>query len=166
MAAKGFEEPIVRSADKCVLGSHRKSGQFPLEALAYLQETYAWRPIFLDMTTLSLGEEDAQEIVSIAALMRGETIDLRWKAFNLNMNQWGPELQKLENGGAQAFLFYEDISLSLQGGKIPIGRVRTHVPSAHLADCESVKRDLASGLVPTLRLVPGDSDKAQRVLVT
>ena len=133
-----------------------------VEALAYLQEHTG---VYLDMP-LSLGEEDAQEIVSIAALMRGETIDLRWKAFNLNMNQWGPELQELENGGAQAFLFYEDISLSLQGGKIPIGRVRTHVPSAHLADCESVKRDLASGLVPTLRLVPGDSDKAQRVLVT
>ena len=104
--------------------------------------------------------------MAIAGLMRGETIDLRWKAFNLSMNQWGPGLQELENGIAQAFLFYEHISLSLQGRKIPIGCVRTHVPSARLADCESVKRDLASGLVPTLRLIPGDSDKAQRVLVT
>ncbi len=133
-----------------------------VEALAYLQEHTG---VYLEMP-LSLREENAQEIVAIAGLMRGESIDLRWKAFNLSMNQWGPGLQELENGIAQAFLFYEDISLSLQGGKIPIGRVRTHVPSARLADCESVKRDLASGLVPTLRLIPGDSDKAQRVLVT
>ena len=133
-----------------------------VEALAYLQEHTG---VYLEMP-LSLGEEDAQEIVAIAALMRGETIDLRWKAFSLSMNQWGSGLQELENGRAQAFLFYEDISLTLQGGKIPIGRVRTHVLSARLADCESFKRDLASGLVPTLRLVPSDSDKAQRVLVT
>ena len=132
-----------------------------VEALAYLQEHTG---VYLEMP-LSLGEDDAQEIVAIAALMRGETIDLRWKAFSLSMNQWGPGLQELEDGRAQAFLFYEDISLSLQGGKIPIGRVRTHVPSARLVDCESVKKDLASGLVPTLRLVPGDGDKAQRVLV-
>ena len=132
-----------------------------VEALAYLQERTG---VYWEMP-LSLGEEDAQEIVAVAALMRGETIDLRWKAFSFSMNQWEPELQKLEDGRAQAFLFYEDISLSLHGGKVPIGRVQTHVPSARPVDCESVKKDLASGLVPTLRLVPGDSDKAQRVLV-
>ena len=133
-----------------------------VEALAYLQEHAG---VYFDIP-LSICEEDVQEIVTIDALIRGETIDLRWKAFNLNMHQWGPELKELENGRAQAFLFYEDISLALEGVKIPIGRVRTHIPSARLADPESVHSNLASGLVPSLRLVPGDSDKAQRVLVT
>ena len=132
-----------------------------VQALAYLQEhagVYSNVP-------LSLSEKEAQEIVTIAALMRGETIDLTWKALNLNLGQLGPEVKELVNGGAQAFLVYEDISVDLEGVKIPIGRVRTHIPSARLADLESVRRNLPSGLVPSLRLVPGDSDKAQKVLV-
>ena len=75
-------------------------------------------------------------------------------------------MKELGNGGAQAFLVYEDISVELEGVKIPIGRVRTHIPSARLADLEAAHSNLASGLVPSLRLVPGDSDKAQKVLVT
>ena len=132
-----------------------------VEALAYLQERTG---VYWEMP-LSYTAEEAQEIVTIAALMKGETIDLKWKSFKLNLHQWGPELQELENGAAQAFLFCEHISIDLQGQKIPIVRVQTHISSACLADLDSVQRDLASGLVPSLRLVPGDSDKGQRVLV-
>ena len=133
-----------------------------VEALAYLQESTG---IYWEMP-LSLSKEEAQEIVTAAALLKGESIDLKWNSFNLNMHRWGPELQELEDGGAKAFLFYDDISLVLHGERIPIGRVRTHFPSARLADPESVQQALASGLVPSLRLVPGDNDQAQRVLVT
>ena len=133
-----------------------------VEALAYLQKHAG---VYSDFP-LSLSEEHAQEIVTIAALMRGETIDLTWRALNLNLGQLGQEVKELADGGAQAVLIYEDISVELEGVKIPIGRVRTYIPSARLADPESVKRDSASGLVPTLRLIPGHSDKAQKVLVT
>ena len=105
-------------------------------------------------------------IVTTAALMKGENIDLKWKSFNLSLNQWGPELKELESGSAQQFIFEHETSLKLEGVEIPIGRIRTHIPSARLADPESVQRDLASGSVPPLRLVPGDSDNAQRVLVS
>ena len=133
-----------------------------VEALADLQKHAG---VYSDVP-LSLSEEEAQQIVTMAALMRGETIDLTWKALNLNLGQLGPAMKDLVNGGAHAILVYEDISVELEGVKIPIGRVQTHIPSARLADLESVHSDLASGLVPSLRLVPGDSDKAQRVLVT
>ena len=115
---------------------------------------------------LSLSDEEGRKILTAASLLKGENIDLKWKSFNVNLDQWGPELQELENGSAQQFIFEQEITLKLQGVEIPIGRIRTHIPSARLADPELVQRDLASGSVPPLRLVPGDSDKAQRVLVS
>ena len=133
-----------------------------VEALAYLQDRSG---IYWGMPS-SLSNEEAQVIVTTAALMKGENIDLKWKSFNLSLDQWGPELKELESGSAQQFIFEHETSLKLEGVEIPIGRIRTHIPSARLADPESVQRDLASGSVPPLRLVPGDSDNAQRVLVS
>ena len=34
-------------------------------------------------------DEEAQEIVVTAALIKGESIDLKWKSFNLSLDQWG-----------------------------------------------------------------------------
>ena len=101
-----------------------------------------------------------------ATLLRGESIELTWKSFNLNLNRWGPELEDLLNGRPQQFICEQDSWLELEGGTIPIGRIRTRIESARLADPGAVQRALESGLVPSLRLIPGDSDKAQRVLVT
>ena len=70
------------------------------------------------------------------------------------------------NGLPRRFKFEQDISLDLEGIKTPIGRVRTYFESARLANPESVQQALTSGVAPHLRLVPGDSDKAQRVLVS
>ena len=55
----------------------------------------------------------------------------------------------------------------MEGIKVPIGRMRTYLASARVADPESFRRELDSQRVPpfALRLVPGDSDKGQRVLV-
>ena len=114
----------------------------------------------------SLIGEEGQEIVTAATLLRGESIELTWKSFNLNLNRWGPELEDLLNGRPQQFICEQDSWLELEGGTIPIGRIRTHVESARLADPGAVQRALKSGLVPNLRLVPGDSDKAQLVLVS
>ena len=133
-----------------------------VEALAYLQDRSG---IYWEMPS-SLSNEEAQEIVTIVALMKGENIALKWKSFNLSLDQWVPELKELEGGGARQFMFEHETSLKLEGVVIPIGRIRTHIPSVRLSDCESVQRDLASGSVPPLRLVPGDSDRAQRFLVS
>ena len=132
-----------------------------VEELAYLQDRsgkYWEMPPFLS-------NNEGRDILNAASLMKGESIDLRWRSFNMNMDQWDPKLQELEDGGAQQLMLEHGISLRLQGVEIPIGRVRTYITSARLADPESVKRDLASGSVPPLRLVPGDSDHAQRVPV-
>ena len=133
-----------------------------VEALAFLQEASSR---YWEMPPSLIGE-GGQEIVTAATLLRGESIDVTWKSFNLSLSRWGSELEDLLNGRPQQFICEQDSWLELEGGTIPIGRVRTYVESARLADPGTVQRDLRSGLVPRLRLVPGDSDKAQRVLVS
>ena len=133
-----------------------------VESLAQLQEASGR---YWEMSPSLIGEE-GQEIVTAATLLRGESIELTWKSFNLNLNRWGPELEALLNGRPQQFICEQDSWLELEDGTIPIGRIRTHVESARLADPEAIRRDLKSGLVPKLRLVPGDSDKAWQVLVS
>ena len=117
------------------------------------------------ITDISLTNKDAEEIITVAALARGEIIDFTWDSFTLPWFGRTPELEKLANGGVWQFLFEDELSLEFEGRVIPIGRVRTHIRSARLADPEATRRDLASEVVPTLRLVPGDSDQGQRTLV-
>ena len=133
-----------------------------VEAFAYLQDRSG---IYWEMPS-SLSGEEAQEIVTVVALMKGGNIAFEWKSFNLSLDQWGPELRELVSGGARQFMYQHETSLKIGGVEIPVGLIRTHIPSARLADPESVQRDLASGLVPSLRLVPGDSDQGQRFLVS
>ena len=132
-----------------------------VEALAYVQERSGrhWE------LPLSMSNKDAQDIVTVATLMKGETISYKWDSFSLDLGRWGPELKVLENGGAMAFLCEQEISFRVEGVEIPIGRLRTHIASARLADLEGVRRELASGLVPPLRLIPGGDDQAHKFLV-
>ena len=135
-------------------------GKF-VEALAYLQESSG---IYQEMPT-SLTNKDVEEIITVAALARGEIIDFTWDSFTLPWFGWTPELEELANGGVRQFLFEYEMSLDFEGMEFSIGRVRTHIRSARLADPEATRRDLASEVVPTLRLVPADSDQGQRMLV-
>ena len=133
-----------------------------VEALAYLQDSSG---IYWEMPT-SLIREEGREIVTAASLLKGESIELTWKSINLSLNRWGPELEEMVNGRPKQFLCEQDSCLELEGVTIPIGRIRTYFDSARLADPEGVQRALKSGSVTHLRLVPGVSDKAQRVVVS
>ena len=133
-----------------------------VEALAYLQDSSG---IYWEMQPALLSEE-GQEIVRAATLLKGENIDFTWRSFSLGLNRWGPELDELLNGRHQQFICEQDTWLELEGRTIPIGRIRTHVESARLADPGAVQRALTRGLVPRLQLVPGDSDKARQAVVS
>ena len=135
-----------------------------VEALAYLQGRTG---VYWDMP-LSYTDEEASEIVTIAAMMKGEIIDFRWNALNLNLDQLCPAVKELANGLPRPFMLEHEIFLQQEGGKVPIGRMRTILESARLADLESFRQDLTADRLSPLavRLVPGDSNKAQRVLVT
>ena len=85
---------------------------------------------------------------------------------NLGLRNWGPGLEELVDGSARSFLMEQDMWLDMEGVRIPIGRVRTHIETARLAHPKTVQRALMSGSVSHLLLVPGDSDKGQRVLVS
>lgn len=132
-----------------------------VEALAYLQDTSG---IYREVLPSSIPEE-GEEIVRAATLLKGESIDFTWESFSLSLNRWEPKLDGLSNGLSQQFIIEHDNWLELDEVTIPIGRIRTYIPSAQLADPEGIQRDLSSGLVPELRLVPGDSDEARSVLV-
>ena len=133
-----------------------------VESIAQLQEASGR---YWEMSPSLIGEE-GEEIVKAATLLKGESIELTWKSLNLNLNQWGPELDDLLNDRPQQIICEQDSWLELEGGTIPVGRIRTHIESARLADPGAIRQALESGLVPRLRLVPGDSDKAQQVLVS
>ena len=135
-----------------------------VEALAYLQE----RTGFYWEMPLSYTDEEASEIVTIAAMMKGEIIDFRWNALNLNLDQLCPAVKELSNGLPRPFMLEQEIFLQQEGGKVPIGRMRSILESARLADPETFRQNLTDDSISPLavRLVPGDSDKGHRVLVT
>ena len=132
-----------------------------VEALAFLQDRSG---IHWEMPA-SLALEEGQEIVTAATLLKGESMALTWKSINLSLDRWGPELEDLVNGRTQQVMCEQDCWLDLEGATIPIGRVRTYFESARLSDPEGVRSALKSGSVPHLRLVPGDNDRAERVVV-
>ena len=133
-----------------------------VEALDYLQRRTG---VFQELST-SMSNHDAQEIVATETLMKGEAISFTWESLELKPDRWGPEFKELERGGTLQFFCQQDMSFKMEGVEIPIGKLCTHSPSARLADIENVRRELAAGLVPPLRLVPGDSRQAKRFLVS
>ena len=56
-----------------------------VEALAYLQDRSGF---YWEMRPCSI-QEDGQEIMMAAALLKGETIDVKWKSVNLSLSGWG-----------------------------------------------------------------------------
>ena len=133
-----------------------------VEDLAFLQNHSG---IYWEMPS-SLTVEEGQAIVTAATLLRGEIIPLTWSSFNMSLDQWSPKLEELVGGRPQAFMWEQDGWLELEGVNIPIGRIRTYFESIRLADPESILRALKSGSVLDLRLVPGDSNKGQRSVVS
>lgn len=130
-------------------------------ALVFLQDTTGIYQVVRPSSIL----EDGQDIVTAATLLKGEVIDFTWESFSLSLNQRGPELDELLSGRPQQFVIERDTWLKLEDTTIPIGRIRTYYPSARVADPNAIQEALSSGLMPDLRLVPGDSDKAQQMLL-
>ena len=133
-----------------------------VEALAWLQDHRGAHWELLP----SLTPEEGQEIVTAVTLLKGESIDFTWKSLNLGLDHWGPGLEELVDGCARSFLMEQDMWLDMEGVRISIGRIRTHIETARLADPEAVQRALISGSVSDICLVPGDSNKGQRVVVS
>ena len=132
-----------------------------IEAFDYLQDHSG---IYWEISP-SLIREDGQEVVTAADLLKGKNIDFTWESLNLGLDHWGPPLEELMDGQPRAYLIEQDIWLELEGATIPIGRVQSRFESACLADPLAVQRALTAGSLSHLRLVPGDSNKAQRVMV-
>jgi hypothetical protein len=132
-----------------------------VEALDYLQKRCG---IHWEMSP-SLTPEEGQQILAAATMLREETIDFTWKSWNLRLDHSEPALKELMDGYSRAFLSRQDVRIELEGVTVAIVRTQTHLESARLANLGDVERALTSGSVPLLNLVPGESDKGQRVAV-
>lgn len=139
------------------------------EGLARVVEELAWlqdnRGAYWEFVP-SLTFEEGRQIVTAVTLLKGESIEFTWKSMNLDLDRWGPALEELVDGRARAFLMEQDMWLDMEGVRVPIGRVRTHIETARLADPETVQRALRSRSVSHLLLVPGDSDRGRRAVVS
>ena len=104
-----------------------------VEALAYLQDR---RGTYWELPP-SLTPEEGQEIVMAVTLLKGESVDFTWKSLNLSLDHWGPGLEDLLDGCVRSVLMEQDMWLDMEGVRIPVGRVRTHIENARLADPET-----------------------------
>ena len=132
-----------------------------IEAFAYLQ---AHCGIYWEISP-ALTLEEAQEIVTIAALMKGESIDFTWEPVNLNLDRWEPTLVEMIDGQPRPCLLEHDAWFELEGQRIPMGRIRTYFESVRIADLSAVRQAAASDSPLHLQLVPGNNNKGQRVLM-
>ena len=130
-----------------------------VEALAYLQKRCG---IHWEMSP-SLTPEEGQQILAAATMLKEETIDFTWKSWNLRLDHSESALKELMDGNSRAILSRQDVRIELEGVTVAIVRTQTHLESARLANLGAVERALTSGSVPHLNLVPGESDKGQRV---
>ena len=130
-----------------------------VEALAYLQNRSG---IHWEMSP-SLTPEEAQQILAAATMLKDETIDFTWKSWSLRLDHSEPILKELMDGHPRAFLSRQDLRIELEGVTVAIVRTQTHLESARLANLGAVEQALTSGSVPHLNLVPGESDKGQRI---
>ena len=132
-----------------------------IEAFVYLQDHSG---IYWEISPTDI-EQDEQEVVTAADLLKGKSIDFTWESLNLGLDHWGPPLEELLDGRTLDFVMEQDMWLKLEGATIPIGRVQTQCESACLEDPIAVKGALTAGSPTHLRLVPGDSDKARQHLI-
>ena len=132
-----------------------------VEAVAYVQEcTGIYREMPVEMT-----DEEAEEALRFAALLRGETVDFTWRPFVLNVAQWGPEYDDLVARESSAFIFEYEVGWKFDGTLYPIGRVRNYIPSGRLASRELVEGDRPDGAVAVLRFEPGEDNQGNQVLI-
>ena len=129
-----------------------------VEALAYLQEqTNSFFPMPPDVS-----KEETEAIFSAEALLKGESVDFTWGSISLTFTRAGPELEMLLDGHPQAFTVDSEEWIEIDESRIPIGRIRTEIPSAILANHGQVRAMLASGSVAEARLVPGETETGRR----
>ena len=132
-----------------------------IEAFAYLQD---YSGIYWEIYPPFDPEAD-QDIVTAAALMKGESVESTWDSIDFKLDSWNSKNEEILDGQQHAFLVEHDTWLEVEGLRIPIGRVRTHIETAQLADPEAVRRAMTSDSILHLRLVPGDSNSLHRIVL-
>ena len=133
-----------------------------VEALAYLQE----RSGVYFAVSLELPREAQQVIMNRAALLQEGRSEFTWTSFSLSLGNLEPALEPLLNGLAVQFVQERDEWIELEEGRIPVGRIRTEIESARAVNPEALRSVLTAGFIADVKLVPGDSNKAQNRVVS
>lgn len=133
-----------------------------VEALAYLQN----RSGAYFKLPLELPERTLEVVLESANLVREGHSEFEWGTMNLELKHWVDELDPLLEGKELQVTVEWDRWIDLEGGRLPIGRIRTQIESAIAADPDGLRRALAAGLVPDVRLIPADGTGARNTLVS
>ena len=156
-----WPDGLEMSSDiETVLGEERFAAV--VEALALLQHRSG---VYFHMP-LELSPKTQQAIVESAALVREGHSDFAWGTIDLRLKSWPEALEPLLEGHELSLTVELDQWIDFEQGRIPIGRIRTQIESARAADPEGLRRALANGLVPDVRLIPGHRTIARRLIVS
>lgn len=133
-----------------------------VEALAYLQNRSG---VYFELP-LELPERTLEVVVESANLVREGHSEFEWGTINLQLKHWVDELDPLLEGKELQVTVESEQWIDFEGGRLPIGRIRTQIESATAADPDGLRRALAAGLVPDVQLIPADGTGARNVLVS
>jgi hypothetical protein len=122
-----------------------------VEDLARLQrETGTFFPMPPELT-----QEDLREIAEGLDLLDGKDVDQRWKRASFELNVTDPQ-RLLEEFDSKpegvAFFFDGHGEATVAGHMLPLGKMRTYIPAAHVANLEEL-RLLVEAAVPEEELV-------------
>ena len=132
-----------------------------VEALAYLQEK---SNVYFPMP-LELSIERKTAILDYATLLQQNCSDFTWSPFTLTLYRWEPSLDRLANEAPVEVSWVRCETLELDEGSIPVGRIRYNLESARVADPERMMREFEGETAMEVKIIPGHSNKGQRIVV-
>jgi len=139
-----------------------ESGFEVVEALAYLQQRSG---VYFPMPIEISSEERAAILDSAALLQKGST-DFVWSTFSVSLDYSDLGVVAFNDGSPVEAVIEANESLQLGEATIPVGRIRYQFESAQVADLEYVKQIFNDGHGAEVEIVPGESNKGRKILIS
>jgi hypothetical protein len=149
--------PVLGSAAPIPLTNEPLIENATLKVVEALSEVQRVSGVHFDLPT-DLTQEEAVVILKAQRLLSGNEVRARWSPPMRIEMTLAPDtegmLQRLSSEQGAALLIEADQEVRIREHRIPLGRIRTVIPSARLADTGRVPERTAEGGI-TLDLIPG-----------
>ena len=110
--------------------------------------------------------EERNAILDSAALLEKEVLNLCGPRLVCYLIHNDLGIVTFNDGSPIEVVIEASESLQLGDATIPIGRIRYQFESAQVADLEHVKRKFKDGHGTEVEMVPGESNKGQKILIS